>query len=154
MERASRSLHTARRGGSGGIQAQWPALAGSFEAARFPAANEGCVEVTDWLLRQLMGEKYILPDAEGRQIVKMGIGQYQAKRTAGTDIREAIIEILTDFGELSTGQLFDELQLQGWQADYSSAYSILKKMEKHQVIIKRIQASAHGGKGVAIWQMK
>lgn len=110
--------------------------------------------MTDWLLRQLMGEKFILPATEGRQIVKMGIGQYQAKRTAGTDIREAITEILTEFGELSTGQLFDELQLQGWQADYSSAYSILKKMEKHQVIIKRIQASAHGGKGVAIWQMK
>lgn len=110
--------------------------------------------MTDWLLRQLMGEKFILPATEGRQIVKMGIGQYQAKRTAGTDIREAITEILTEFGELSTGQLFDELQLQGWQVDYSSAYSILKKMEKHRLIIKRMQTSAHGGKGVAIWQMK
>ena len=151
MERASRGLRTARRGAGSGLPAQWAALAGGFEVKRFPAIDARCVEVTDWLLRQLMGEKVVLPEVEGRQIIRMGIGQQKNRRSTGTELREVILEILTEFGEMSTGQLFDELQMQSWEAHYDSVYSILKKMERAALIDRKMQKSAHGGKGIAIW---
>lgn len=107
--------------------------------------------MTDWLLRQLMGEKVVLPEVEGRQIIRMGIGQQKTRRTTGCGLREAIIEILTEFGEMSTGELYSELRMQSWPTHYESVYSILKKMERAGLIDHRLQQSAHGGKGVAIW---
>lgn len=108
--------------------------------------------MTDWLFRQLMGEKIKLPEVEGRQVIRMGIGQQKSRRNTGCELREVIVEILTEFGEMSTGELYDELQMQKWTAHYESVYSILKKMEKAGVVARRLQQSAHGGKGVAIWQ--
>jgi len=109
--------------------------------------------VTDWLLRQLMGEKISLPAAEGRRVIRMGVSTYKDDRTKGYLLRVEILETLLERGQMTTAELVEELQATGRRIEYDSVYSILKKMARKGQLQHHNEASAHGGKGVSVWQV-
>lgn len=109
--------------------------------------------MTDWLLRQLMGEKVALPAAEGRRVIRMGVSTYKDDRTKGYLLRIEILETLAEHGQMTTAELVDELHASGRQIGYDSVYSVLKKMARKGQLQHHNEASAHGGKGVSVWQV-
>lgn len=107
----------------------------------------------DLVVRQLSGEKVALAPAEGRKVIRMGIGQYNKGAQEKSEVREAIVEVLTEFGQMTTTCLFEELVMQGYVVGYEALYGVLKKMAKRGLILKTTQRAKHGGKGVALWQI-
>ena len=104
--------------------------------------------VADW-----GGVKVQLVGAEGRQIIRMGTGQHKEAEGRGKEMREVIVEMLQEYGQLSTSELYDELSVEGFHVTYESLYSVLKKMNKKAVLTKQIIDSMHGGKGIALWRL-
>lgn len=94
-----------------------------------------------------------LAPGEGRKVIRMGIGHSNNTGRERIDVREAILEVLKDFGEMSTGGVYDELIMQGYAVGYEAMYGVLKKMAKRGLITKAAQKAKHGGKGVVLWKI-
>lgn len=107
----------------------------------------------DLVVRQLSGEKVALAPAEGRKVIRMGIGQYNKGAQEKSEVREAIVEVLTEFGQMSTTDLYEELIMQSHAVGYEALYGVLKKMAKRGLVSKTTRQAKHGGKGVALWQI-
>lgn len=107
--------------------------------------------MTDWMLRQLMGEKVALPKATGRRVVKMGVSVYKDSCSKGYLLRSQIIDMLSENGEMTTAHIVDELHAEGREIEYDAVYSVLKKMVKKGQLQHHNIEAAHGGKGVSVW---
>ena len=106
------------------------------------------------VVRQLAGEKVTLAPAEGRQVIRVGLGHYKKDKQEKSEVREAIVEILIEFGPMTTVQLHDELILQGQQIGYESLYDVLKKMTRRGLMQMQRQARPDGsGKGINLWRI-
>lgn len=105
------------------------------------------------IVDDMCGRKVQLTGEEGRQIIRMGTGQHKEAEGRGREMREVIVEMLQEFGQLSTSELYDELSVEGFHVTYESLYSVLKKMNKKLILTKQIIDSTHGGKGIALWRL-
>ncbi len=143
MERASRGLRVTRRSAGADVQAQWAALA-SVPAPRAFHSNDARPAQMNWdlVVRQLAGEKVKLAATEGRQVIRVGLGHYNKGQQEKSEVREAIVEILTDFGAMTTVQLHEELVMQGHAVGYEAMYGVLKKMTRRNLLKMERQARA------------
>ena len=108
----------------------------------------------DLVVRQLAGEKVKLAATEGRQVIRVGLGHYNKGQQEKSEVREAIVEILIDFGPMTTVQLHEELILQGHGISYESLYDVLKKMTRRNLLQMQRQARPDGsGKGINLWRI-
>lgn len=108
----------------------------------------------DLVVRQLAGEKVTLAPAEGRQVIRVGLGHYNKGQQEKSEVREAIVEILIDFGPMTTVQLHEELTLQGHAVGYEALYGVLKKMTRRSLLQMQRQARKDGsGKGINLWRI-
>lgn len=106
------------------------------------------------VVRQLAGEKVTLAPVEGRQVIRVGLGHHKKGKQEKSEVREAIVEILIEFGPMTTVQLHDELILQGQQIGYESLYDVLKKMTRRSLLQMQRQARSDGsGKGINLWRI-
>ncbi len=106
------------------------------------------------VVRQLAGEKVTLAPADGRKVIRVGLGHYNKGQQEKSEVRESIVEILVEFGDLTTVQLHEELILQGHAIGYESLYGVLKKMTKRNLLQMERQARAdNSGKGVNLWRI-
>ena len=108
----------------------------------------------DLVVRQLAGEKVKLAATEGRQVIRVGLGQYNKGMQEKLELRVAIVEILTEFGAMTTVQLHEELVTQGHGIGYEALYDVLKKMTRRNLLSMQRQARPDGsGKGINLWQI-
>ncbi len=108
----------------------------------------------DLVVRQLAGEKVKLAATEGRQVIRVGLGHYNKGQQEKSEVREAIVEILTDFGAMTTVQLHEELVMQGHAVGYEAMYGVLKKMTRRNLLKMERQARAdNSGKGINLWRI-
>lgn len=107
----------------------------------------------DWVIRQLNGELAAIPKNTGRLVINIGMNGRSTKPVR-TELRSLILEILTDEGELSTQDLYDQVLLAGVAVSRESLYGVCKKMRiKGQLEMRNIPRPDKFGKGLSLWKV-
>lgn len=107
----------------------------------------------DWVLRALRNEPVKIPKDGGRLVINIGMNGRTTKPVR-TELRELIVEILEDAGELSTQELYDQVLLSGIGLTRESLYSVCKKMKgKGQLEMRNIPRPDGFGKGISLWKV-
>lgn len=105
------------------------------------------------MLKQLRGDLVVIPKATGRLVINMNMNG-RATKPVRTELRELILEILQDSGELSTQDLYDQVLLAGVAVTRESLYSVCKKMRiKGQLEMRNIPRPDRFGKGLSLWKV-
>jgi hypothetical protein len=108
----------------------------------------------DWVIRQLQGERAAIPKAGGRLVINMGMNGYMTKPIR-TELRELIVELLTEVGELSTQDLHQQVLEAGVELSREALYSVCKKMKvKGQLQMRTVPRPDNFGKGISLWSVK
>lgn len=108
----------------------------------------------EWIVKQLHGERAAIPKDGGRLVINMGMNG-RVTKPVRTDLRLLILEILEDSGELSTQDIYDQVQLSGIGLSRESLYSVCKKMRiKGQLEMRSIPRANGFGKGISLWKLK
>ena len=106
-----------------------------------------------WVIRQLQGERAAIPKGGGRLVINIGMNG-RTTNPVRTELRELIVEILEDAGELSTQELYDQVLLAGIGVTRESLYSVCKKMKgKGQLEMRNIPRPDGFGKGISLWKV-
>lgn len=106
------------------------------------------------IVKQLQGERVVLRKTGGRLVIGIGMNGRTIKPIR-TELRELIVEILEESGELSTQDLYDEVLVNGLEMTREALYSVCKKMlAKGQLQMRSVPREDGFGKGVSLWKTK
>ena len=102
----------------------------------------------------MRNEPVKIPKDGGRLVINIGMNGRTTKPVR-TELRELIVEILEDAGELSTQELYDQVLLSGIGLTRESLYSVCKKMRiKGQLEMRSIPRANGFGKGISLWKLR
>jgi hypothetical protein len=108
----------------------------------------------EWIVKQLQGERTVLAKAGGRLVIGIGMNGRTTKPVR-TELRELIVEILEESGELSTQDLYDEVSAAGMELTREALYSVCRKMlVKGQLQMRSVPRPNQFGKGLSLWKTK
>lgn len=106
----------------------------------------------EWIVKQLQGERTVLAKAGGRLVIGIGMNGRTTKPVR-TELRELIVEILEESGELSTQDLYDEVSAAGMELTREALYSVCRKMlVKGQLQMRSVPRPNQFGKGLSLWK--
>jgi len=133
-------------------------MASLLETRRFYPDATRCTGLT-WqaLVDQLMGVNPAITRTTGRMVINIGIGMDDKRkigkiRTSNFDL--IVLHILKEAGNLSTPELYEEIQLMGEKFSIESLFRLCKKMEvKGQLQSIKQLRSGGSGRGVVVWQI-
>lgn len=108
----------------------------------------------EWIVKQLQGERTVLAKAGGRLVIGIGMNGRTTKPVR-TELRELIVEILEESGELSTQDLYAEVQEHGVDMTREAVYSVCRKMAAKGLLeMRSVPRPNQFGKGLSLWKTK
>lgn len=108
----------------------------------------------EWIVKQLQGERALIPKKGGRLVINIGMNGRTTKPLR-TDLRLLIVEILQQSGELSTQDLYEEVSAAGMDLTREALYSVCRKMlTKGQLEMRSVPRPNQFGKGLSLWKTK
>lgn len=108
----------------------------------------------EWIVKQLQGERALIPKQGGRLVINIGMNGRSTKPVR-TELRELIVEILQESGELSTQELYEEVSATGMEMTREALYSVCRKMAaKGQLQMRSVPRPDQFGKGLSLWKIK